>query len=118
MFQLEPVTPEETAQPGHGLRAIELHSVMADNPGEVAEIIFRSVVGIAAAIAQKIDALVPEVQVHRICMGGPEAIAWKPQKNPASRAGAHHGITAIGEEVDWPVTRGLKSLSRRCWLSL
>ena len=58
-FQLQPVAPQEAAEAGHGLSAIELHGVVASDAGEDGEIFKGSVVGVAAAVAQQIHTLMP-----------------------------------------------------------
>ena len=58
-----------------GLSAIELHSVVAGDPREDGEIFRGSVVGVAAAIAQQVDALMPEIKVQWIGVGGTKAVS-------------------------------------------
>ena len=99
-FQLQPVAPEEAAEAGHGLSAIELHGVVASDAREDGEIYRRCVVRITAAIAQQVHALMPEIEMQWIGMGGPEAVGRQAKQSPATGGWTQHGVATIREEGD------------------
>ncbi len=98
--QLQPVAPEEAAEAGHGLSAIELHGVVAGDAGEDGKIFRGSVVGIAATIAQQIDALMPEIEVQWVGVSGTKAVSGQAKQSPATAVRPQHGVATISKKRD------------------